>query len=392
MTYRIRLSVIALAAAAIGACATESTAPLSAGSDAALAADQFTKLADSVNRNGGDADVGGAYAAIASAVRAGGRVSPIVLTIDGVSAPFVATAMSNELSYGAPCSSNGCAALPRPMLTRTLIAWDAANPKRVVQLSAQSDDELIDALLYPSLLALYVPHATLVYMDGKGGTYFGTSGTQKMAETKSATPCAASRDSAVISKLPSTCTQSDFTITFSSKVEPSAFLVANNTATGVHTLSMSAQTVAGSHVLMTVTLCDTACNPGGPNSPPVTEGPPVVVRPSSQLPATLTTTVDSLVTMTLTVKNPSADPIKVTFPSGQKYDFVVTDSTTGRDVWRWADGKGFTMALVDQTVPGNGSLVFTERWKPVGRGRYLVHGLLVSLSHRAEAYASVLVP
>jgi hypothetical protein len=96
--------------------------------------------------------------------------------------------------------------------------------------------------------------------------------------------------------------------------------------------------------------------------------------------------------MTLTVKNPSADPIKVTFPSGQKYDFVVTDSTTGRDVWRWADGKGFTMALVDQTVPGNGSLVFTERWKPLGRGRYLVHGLLVSLSHRAEAYASVLVP
>lgn len=391
MTHRIRLGVIALAATALGACSTESTAPSSTGNDAALAADQFAKLADSVNRSGGDADVGSAYSAIAGAVRAGGRVTPISLTIDGVAAPFVATAISNELSYAAPCAANGCVALSRPMLQRTLIAWEAANPRRVVQLTAESDDEPIDVLLYPSLLALYAPHATLVYMDGKGGTYFGTSGTQKMAETKSATPCAVSRDSAVTSNLRSACTQSDFTITFSARAEPSAFLIANNTATGVHTLAMSAQTVAGSHLLSTVASCDSVCYPG-PNMPPVHEGPPIVVRPTSELPATLTTSVDSLVTMTLTVKNPSASAIRIAFSSGQKFDFVVTDSSTGRDVWRWSANKSFAAVYSEQVVPANGILAFSADWKPPTRGRYLVHGLLVSVSHRAEAYASVLVP
>jgi hypothetical protein len=391
MSHRIRLGVVALVAIAIGACSSDSTAPLSTGSEAARAADQFAKLADSVTRAGGDADVGGAYSAIAGAVRAGGRVSPIVLTIDGVATTFTATAITNELAYGPPCVGNVCAARPKPTVLRSLIAWDAANPRRVVQLTSQSDDEPIAAMLYPSLLAIYAPMASLVYMDGSGGTYFGTSGTQKFAETNTTTPCVSRGDSVPVpSKLPATCTQSNFDITFTTKAEPSIFLVANNTAKGVHAISMTSQAVAGSHLLVTLPTCDTVCYPG-PNEPTTPAGPPVVVRPSAQLPATLTTTFDSLVTMTLTVKNPSAQPVKVTFP-GQRYDFIVTDSTTGRDAWRWAADKVFNMALADQIIPANGSLEFTERWKPLARGRYLIHGLLVSTTHRAEAYASVVVP
>ncbi|MEO7889754.1 MAG: BsuPI-related putative proteinase inhibitor, partial [Vicinamibacterales bacterium] len=85
------------------------------------------------------------------------------------------------------------------------------------------------------------------------------------------------------------------------------------------------------------------------------------------------------------------EPIKVTFSSGQKYDFVVIDSTTGRDVWRWSANKSFLQALSEQTVPANGSLEFSERWRPPGRGLYLARGILVSTSHRSEAFATVFV-
>jgi hypothetical protein len=393
MSNIVRLSVVALAAAAMVACSSDSTAPLGETSAAALAADQFAKMADSVSRTGGDADVGTAYAAIAGAVRMGGRVSPVVITIDGVATTFTATAVSSEMVYGPPCTGSVCAARPKPTVLRSLIAWDAANPKRVVQLSAQSDDEPIAAMLFPSLLAIYTPMASLVYLDGAGGTYFGTSGTQKISETVGTTPCIAGRDSVLLPmKLPSTCTHSDFTVAFNAKAEPSTFLVANNTAKGVHAIVMSSQSVPGSHIAMTIPVCDTTCYPGGPNGPIVPIEPPVVVRPSGVLPASLAATVDSLVTMTLTVKNPSAEATTVTFPTGQKYDFVVTDTTTGREVWRWAAGKAFTQAFGEQRIAGNGTLVFKEQWKPLARGKYLVHGVLVSISHRAEAYASVLVP
>src|SRR5687768_4428204 len=123
MSNTIRLSVIALAASAFTACASESTGPLEATSDAAYAAEQFTKLADSVTRVGGDADIGGAYSAIAAAVRGSGRVSPITLTIDGVPTAFVATAMSMEMTFQSTCANNPTCDPEPPRRNRSLIAW-----------------------------------------------------------------------------------------------------------------------------------------------------------------------------------------------------------------------------------------------------------------------------
>jgi hypothetical protein len=387
----IRLSATVLAIVSYAACASESTAPLASASDAARAAEQFTKLAESVSRNGGDSDVGGAYSAIAAAVRMGGRVAPITIAIDGVATAFVATAMSSELTYESTCSSNPLCDPRPPVRMRSLIAWDKENPKRVVQLSSASDSDPIEAMLNPTLLAIYSPMASLIYMDGAGGTYFGTSGTQRASVAKSPTPCSAGRDSALASKLASACTLADLAIAFDGKVEPSAFLVANNTAKGTHTIAMASQKVPGTHTQITIPLCDTVCTPSGPGAPNGPLPPPVVVRPSNQLPATLTATVSDVVNLTLTFKNPSAEPIKVTFTSGQKFDFVVTDSATGRAVWQWSANKSFPMGMSEQTIPANGSLVFTEMWKPTSRGLYLARGVLVSTSHRGEAYASVIV-
>jgi hypothetical protein len=118
----------------------------------------------------------------------------------------------------------------------------------------------------------------------------------------------------------------------------------------------------------------------------------VVFQPSDQLPATLSATAGASVSLTLTVSNPTSSPVDVTYASGQRYDFAVTDSTTGLEVWRWSRGKGFTQAVGTETIPAGGSVTYTERWTPAKPGRYLAHGYLTSTSHRADAYASIVIP
>ena len=381
----------AVATAALFVACGDSTAPLDGDSDAALAAQTFSKLADSVTRTGGDADVGTAYSGISRILRMGGQVTPIAFSIDGVAKTFMATAMTVETTVD-DCPPNAqCVAPPTTYSLRSLIAWEKDNPTRLVQISSTTNDEQIGAILDPSPLALYARMASLVYMDGAGGTYIGTSGTQKFDVAKSATPCPAGVESDTTLRIlrPSgTCTLANHAVSFSGKVEPSPFLLTSNTAKGTHTIAMTAQTVHGTFRQLTITPCDPSCYP------PVDSlsVPPVVVRPSNQLPATLSATVNGDVTLTFTVKNPSADPVKVVFPSSQRYDFTAIDSTTGKGVWSWAANRDFLQAVGEETVPGGGSLTFVEKWTPPKRGLYLVHARLTSTSHRSEAYASVVVP
>jgi hypothetical protein len=389
-----RFAVVA-GAALLAACGSDSTAPLGTGTDAARAAQTFAQLADSVARNGGDADVGSAYSGIAGILRMGGHVTPIVLTIDGVATPFIAAAMTSETTVN-NCPPNAqCFAPPQTYLFRSLIAWDKENPKRIVQLTSASNDEQIGAILDPSSLALYARMASLIFMDGAGGTYIGTSGTQKFDVTKSNTPCPAVADSNVkvgFARPNVICTLADHAVAFSGKVEPSPFFLTGNSAKGNHSIAMSGQTVAGTRRVVEIAAppsCDSTCA-----KPPVDSGarPPVFVRPSNELPSKLAVTADSVVNLTFTVVNSSKDPVKVEHPSGQKYDFVAIDSTTGREAWRWSAGKGFTQAFVTETVPAGGALTYVEQWKPARKGLYLIHALLVSTSHRSEAYTTIVVP
>jgi hypothetical protein len=396
MTDRIRsMRRLAFAGAALfAACGSDSTAPR-LDPDAAAAAQTFAQLADSVARNGGDSDVGTAYASIAGLLRMGGHITPITLTIDGAPASFLATAMSIE-SVSNACPPNAeCFAPEMRIVQRSLIAWDRENPKRIVQLSSSADDEIIGTIKDSTSLALWAPSAALIYMDGTGMTLLGTSGTQRFTVAKSATPCPESQDSIAMGVLrpqgySSTCVLADVTVKFDATVEPSVFIAANS-AVGVHTIGMAAQSVAGTHQETSVAGCDTACNvpPSGPNPPPT---PPVIVRPNSDLPASLTATVDSVVHLVFTVKNPSGAPIKITFPSSQRFDIVAIDSTTGKNVWTWSANQTFLGAVQDETVPGNGALVYTASWKPVAKSRYLFHATLASTSPRAEAYTAVVVP
>ena len=390
MTDRIhslaRAAVVAVATL-LAACDGQTTEPYETQSEAARAAQTFSDLADSVARNGGDADVGSAYSGIAGILRMGGRVTPITIGIDGVATPFMAAAMTVETTVNDCPPGAQCIKAPETFVLRSLIAWETDNPTRIVQLSSSSNDETIGAILDPSPLALYVRMASLFYMDGAGGTYIGTSGSQKIDVTKSATLCpepAAGDTLFRILRPKGTCVLAEHAVTFSGTVEPSPFLTTSNTAKGSHTITMSPQNVHGTHAAITINTCDPSCT--------IPVAPPVVVRPSNELPATLSANVSSDVTLTLTVKNPSAEPVKVVYPTGQQYDFVVIDSATGKPAWRWSEGKGFTQAIVEQTVPAGGSLTFVEKWTPPKGGLYLAHARLTSTSHRSQAYASFVVP
>jgi hypothetical protein len=389
----LRLSVVvrrlALAAAAVlVACSGDSTArPLQ--TDAAAAAQTFAQLADSVARNGGNAEAGAAYAGIAGILRMGGRITPITLTIDGASRRFLATAMS-IVSVTNPCPPLAqCFAPEMRLVQRSLIAWDSDTPKRIVQLTSSSDDERIATIGDSTSLALWAPMASLIYLDGSGATYYGTSGAQRFSVVTSATPCPTEGDYFPPGALrprgyTANCVLADITVKFDGTLD-SPWLVGANSTVSTHTIAMEAQTVAGTHQETSVTGCDTTCNVPTPT-------PPVSTGPSTDLPASLTASKDSLVHLVFTVKNSSGAPIRITFPSSQRFDIVAIDSTSGKNVWTWSANQSFIATIQDETVPGNGALVYTASWKPTAQGRYLFRATLASAATHAEAYTTVLVP
>jgi hypothetical protein len=393
MTNRTRLGCM-LVAALVACGGDDSARPLA--TDAAAAAQTFSQLADSVARNGGNTEVGTAYANIAGLLQMGGRITPVTLTIDGASRSFLATAMSIE-SVTNPCPPTAMCFVPEMrVVQRSVIAWDRDEPTRIVQLSSSSDDERIGTIGDSTSLALWAPMASLIYMDGTGMMYVGTSGEQRFSVSKSATPCPMPDYFPPTGALrprgyTASCVLADITVKFDATAEPSAYVAANKTAV-THTIAMASQAIAGTHQETSVAGCDTLCNvpPTDPNGP--TPTPPVVVSPNSDLPASLSASVDSLVHLVFTVKNPSGGPIRITFPSSQRFDIVAIDSTTGKNVWTWSANQTFLGTIQDETVPGNGALVYTASWKPPTKGLYLFHATLATTSPRAEAYTTVVVP
>src|SRR4051812_9057449 len=84
--------------------------------------------------------------------------------------------------------------------------------------------------------------------------------------------------------------------------------------------------------------------------------------------ASITTTFDvqqqgTDIVFALHVINTSPKNVEVNFPNGQAYDFIVVDST-GREVWRWADGRIFTQSVQNKLLGKGKSMDITERWSP----------------------------
>src|SRR3989337_2981938 len=67
----------------------------------------------------------------------------------------------------------------------------------------------------------------------------------------------------------------------------------------------------------------------------------------------------------LRIVNNTTKMVEIQFPDGQTHDFVVSDST-GKEVWRWSDGRMFTQATKSKTLKGKNDTVFEEVWNTEG--------------------------
>jgi hypothetical protein len=371
-----------IAAACLAACSSSTeVVPDQAALDAAA---QFQALAEDAFRAGADPDVSSAYRDIGIALGRGGRVSPVTIAVDGTPLEFLATAQQLETSAGPACTSPESFCLTLPPL-RNIIAWDKANPRRVVQLTVSAGSTVIGHQTPTTVPTI----AGLLYFDGAGGWYVGTNGTQQIGDPAlSGTPCRTTAPPPSPSSEPdlSQCTQAEFTASFSGTVGVPPFPMRANTATGTHTIAMASQSIHGSRLVVTL-----------PASCPLCEGfprqalPPVNLQGGALRTTLSTAATASLVTFKLDVTNPQTVPVTLEFNSGQQFDFRVrrVDGTT---VWMWSADKAFTGALTSRTLAAGETVTYTATWAPTAHGSFIAEGRLTSTSHPVGSVAALTIP
>ena len=86
----------------------------------------------------------------------------------------------------------------------------------------------------------------------------------------------------------------------------------------------------------------------------------------------------------LHVTNDGARPVQFTFPSSQRYDFVV-ESETGAEVWRWSAGRAFLQVVSSVALEPGETWDFEADWEAGERaGRYVAVGRVTSQGRSVE--------
>ena len=81
---------------------------------------------------------------------------------------------------------------------------------------------------------------------------------------------------------------------------------------------------------------------------------------------------------TLEVTNVGKKNVEIAFPDGQTHDFAVLDST-GREVYRWGEGRMFTQSLQNRTIDSGETLRISEHGTPsLPQGSYVAVATLRS--------------
>jgi hypothetical protein len=85
-----------------------------------------------------------------------------------------------------------------------------------------------------------------------------------------------------------------------------------------------------------------------------------------------------VITLQLTVRNRSRQPVELDFASGQQYDFFTLRSGTSSLVWLWSSTALFTQGESHLNFAAGESKVFSVNWAPdVERGSYEARGALI---------------
>jgi hypothetical protein len=89
--------------------------------------------------------------------------------------------------------------------------------------------------------------------------------------------------------------------------------------------------------------------------------------------------------LTLTVTNISDKLLPFNFNTGQSYDFVVMDSQTKKEIWRWSRRMFFTSVIRSEAIAGGKAWRFDAEWNlldddqnPVTPGAYSLIGIITA--------------
>ncbi|MDT8859596.1 BsuPI-related putative proteinase inhibitor [Alkalihalobacillus sp. MEB130] len=97
--------------------------------------------------------------------------------------------------------------------------------------------------------------------------------------------------------------------------------------------------------------------------------------------------IDKELVVTLLIKNNQEQAATIDFSSGQKYELVLV-AEDGTEVYRYSDGRMFTMALVHETFEPGESMEFQERInvEDIPKGAYTLEAQLVLAAIDGETW------
>jgi hypothetical protein len=127
---------------------------------------------------------------------------------------------------------------------------------------------------------------------------------------------------------------------------------------------------------------------------------PIAAKHAGEKSAPLVTTFDitrpkndaDRLRFTLNVRNNTSKMLELRFPDGQTHDFVVKDFT-GKEIWRWSEGRMFTSAMRSETLKGKGHTIFAESWDMKGQhGAFTAVAVLKSDNFPVETTVQFVLP
>ena len=132
-----------------------------------------------------------------------------------------------------------------------------------------------------------------------------------------------------------------------------------------------------------------ACGPRTPS--PVAKARPRASTDRGVVSQVVVDTSSGSVRFAIALANDSRKRVELDFPSGLTHDFAVLDST-GKEVWRWSEGRMFTQGMQNRLLDANDSVTYAERWSPPARGRYTLVAQLNSANYPVRQQVQFTLP
>lgn len=101
--------------------------------------------------------------------------------------------------------------------------------------------------------------------------------------------------------------------------------------------------------------------------------------------------------ITITAKNATKSAVKLTFPSGQRYDIAIQRGSDPKSpkLWQWSHGQMFIQMVSSVALPPGKTLTFTENYRPgqerapvLTPGTYQITGTLTTMGNHTHPFGA----